>query len=82
MINCDDERIRLELSLFASKIDVDEELSRLQAHLEEVERFLSKGGAIGKRLDFLMQELNREANTSGQNRWMRRCRKFPSSSKC
>jgi uncharacterized protein (TIGR00255 family) len=63
MINCDDERIRLELSLFASKIDVDEELSRLTAHLEEVERVLFKGGAIGKRLDFLMQELNREANT-------------------
>ncbi|WP_090828971.1 YicC/YloC family endoribonuclease [Nitrosovibrio tenuis] len=63
MINCDDDRIRLELSLFASKIDVDEELSRLRAHLEEVERFLFKGGAIGKRLDFLMQELNREANT-------------------
>jgi len=63
MINCDDERIRLELGLFASKIDVDEELSRLRAHLEEVERILSRGGAVGKRLDFLMQELNREANT-------------------
>ncbi len=63
MINCDDERIRLELSLFAGKIDVDEELSRLTAHLEEVKRVLFKGGAIGKRLDFLMQELNREANT-------------------
>jgi uncharacterized protein (TIGR00255 family) len=65
MINCDDERIRQELTLFASKIDVDEELSRLQAHFEEVERVLRKGGAIGKRLDFLMQELNREANTLG-----------------
>ena len=42
---------------------MDEELSRLRAHLEEVERILSRGGAIGKRLDFLMQELNREANT-------------------
>lgn len=63
LINCDDERIRLELSLFANKIDVDEELSRLTAHLEEVERILFKGGAVGKRLDFLMQELNREANT-------------------
>ena len=63
LINCDDERIRLELGLFASKIDVDEELSRLRAHLEEVERILSRGGATGKRLDFLMQELNREANT-------------------
>jgi uncharacterized protein (TIGR00255 family) len=65
MINCDDERVRQELTLFAGKIDVDEELSRLQAHFEEVERVLRKGGAIGKRLDFLMQELNREANTVG-----------------
>ncbi len=65
MINCDDERIRQELTLFAGKIDVDEELSRLQAHFEEVERVLRKGGAVGKRLDFLMQELNREANTVG-----------------
>ncbi|WP_074860452.1 YicC/YloC family endoribonuclease [Nitrosospira briensis] len=65
MINCDDERIRQELTLFASKIDVDEELSRLQTHFDEVERVLEKGGAIGKRLDFLMQELNREANTIG-----------------
>ena len=44
---------------------MDEELSRLQTHLDEVERVLSSGGAIGKRLDFLMQELNREANTIG-----------------
>ncbi|SCY58117.1 TIGR00255 family protein [Nitrosospira sp. Nl5] len=65
MINHDDDRIRQELSLFASKIDVDEELSRLQTHLDEVERVLSSGGAIGKRMDFLMQELNREANTIG-----------------
>jgi uncharacterized protein (TIGR00255 family) len=65
MINCDDVRIRQELTLFAGKIDVDEELSRLQTHLDEVERVLRKGGAIGKRLDFLMQELNREANTIG-----------------
>ncbi|MEO6825575.1 MAG: YicC/YloC family endoribonuclease [Nitrosospira sp.] len=65
MINHDDDRIRQELLLFTSKIDVDEELSRLQTHLDEVERVLSSGGAIGKRLDFLMQELNREANTIG-----------------
>ena len=64
-VNCDDDRIRQELILFASKIDVDEELSRLQTHLDEVERILIKGGAVGKRLDFLMQELNREANTLG-----------------
>lgn len=65
MINYDDDRIRQELALFAGKIDVDEELSRLQTHLDEVERILRKGGAVGKRLDFLMQELNREANTIG-----------------
>jgi uncharacterized protein (TIGR00255 family) len=65
MINLDDDRIRQELSLFISKIDVDEELSRLQTHLDEVERILFSGGAIGKRLDFFMQELNREANTIG-----------------
>ena len=65
MINCDDDRIRQELALFASKIDVDEELSRLQTHLDEVERILIKGVVVGKRLDFLMQELNREANTLG-----------------
>ena len=65
MVNCDDDRIRQELALFAGKIDVDEELSRLQTHLDEVERILVKGSAVGKRLDFLMQELNREANTLG-----------------
>ncbi len=61
----DDERVRQEITLYASKIDVDEELSRLQTHLTEVQRVLSKGGAVGKRLDFLMQELHREANTLG-----------------
>jgi uncharacterized protein (TIGR00255 family) len=61
----DDERVRQEITLYASKIDVDEELSRLHSHLTEMQRILSKGGAVGKRLDFLMQELNREANTLG-----------------
>jgi len=65
MINSENDRIHQELVLFASKIDVDEELSRLETHLDEVERVLIKGGAVGKRLDFLMQELNREANTIG-----------------
>ena len=60
-----DERIRQEISLFASRIDVDEELSRLASHLTEMRRILTMGGAVGKRLDFLMQELNREANTLG-----------------
>jgi uncharacterized protein (TIGR00255 family) len=59
----DEERIRQEVGVFANRIDVAEELSRLAAHLDEVERVVGKGGAAGKRLDFLMQELNREANT-------------------
>ena len=67
MGSADDERIRLELSVFATKVDVDEELTRLRAHLDEVERTLKEGGArnspVGKRLDFVAQELNREANT-------------------
>jgi uncharacterized protein (TIGR00255 family) len=63
--SADDERIRQELTLFATRIDVDEEFSRLAAHLSEVRRILGSGGVVGKRLDFLMQELNREANTFG-----------------
>lgn len=60
-----DDRVLQEVAIFASRIDVAEELTRLTAHLDEVERVLRKGGACGKRLDFLMQELNREANTLG-----------------
>jgi uncharacterized protein (TIGR00255 family) len=60
-----DERVRQEITVFASKIDVDEELSRLASHLSEMRRILDQGGTVGKRLDFLMQELNREANTLG-----------------
>ena len=63
--NADNERLHQEISLFASKVDVDEELSRLQTHLAEMKRILGQGGTVGKRLDFLMQELNREANTLG-----------------
>ena len=59
----EEERIRQEVAVFATKIDVDEELSRLGAHVAELKRALAKGGALGKQLDFLMQELNREANT-------------------
>ncbi|WP_297362851.1 YicC/YloC family endoribonuclease [Thauera sp.] len=59
----DEDRIRQEVALYAQRIDVDEELTRLATHLDEVERILKSGGAAGKRLDFLMQELNREANT-------------------
>ena len=63
--SADDERIRQEVAVFAVRIDVAEELARLSTHLDEVERVLAAGGACGKRLDFLMQELNREANTLG-----------------
>jgi uncharacterized protein (TIGR00255 family) len=57
------DRLEQEMVILAQKADVDEELDRLGAHLEEVRRVLNKGGACGRRLDFLMQELNREANT-------------------
>jgi len=61
--NLDEDRIRQEVGVFAAKIDVAEEIARLVTHMDELERVLKKGGAVGKRLDFLMQELNREANT-------------------
>ncbi|WP_208279038.1 MULTISPECIES: YicC/YloC family endoribonuclease [Massilia] len=59
------ERIRQEVTLYGIRIDVSEELSRLSAHLNETRHILKKGGQVGKRLDFMMQELNREANTLG-----------------
>lgn len=59
----DSERLEQELVLYANKMDVDEELDRLGAHLEEVESSLNSPEPAGRRLDFLMQELNREANT-------------------
>jgi len=61
----DTERLKQELALFATKVDVAEEVSRLTTHVAEVRRVLHAGGSSGKRLDFLMQELNREANTLG-----------------
>ncbi len=57
------ERIRQEVTLYGLRMDVDEELSRLSTHVAEVRRILTAGGPVGRRLDFLMQELNREANT-------------------
>jgi uncharacterized protein (TIGR00255 family) len=59
------ERALSEATAFAIRIDVAEELTRLGSHLEEIERLIRKGGEIGKRLDFLIQELHREANTMG-----------------
>jgi uncharacterized protein (TIGR00255 family) len=61
----DEDRLRQELVLFSARVDVEEELSRLITHLAEARRILGQGGAVGKRLDFLMQELNRESNTLG-----------------
>jgi uncharacterized protein (TIGR00255 family) len=59
------DRALTEATAFAIRIDVAEELTRLRSHLEEISRLLKKGGDIGKRLDFLIQELHREANTLG-----------------
>lgn len=59
------ERALSEATAFAIRIDVAEELTRLASHLDEIERLLNKGGETGKRLDFLIQELHREANTLG-----------------
>jgi uncharacterized protein (TIGR00255 family) len=59
------DRALAEATAFAIRIDVAEELTRLASHLDEIERLVKKGGEIGKRLDFLIQELHREANTMG-----------------
>lgn len=61
--SADDDRVRAELALFGTRVDVDEELTRLGTHLDEVLRVLGERAPAGKRLDFLAQELNREANT-------------------
>ncbi len=59
------ERLEQEMALLAQRLDVDEEMDRLNTHLDEVERVLATDEPVGRRLDFLMQELNREANTLG-----------------
>ncbi|QDZ30468.1 YicC family protein [Noviherbaspirillum sp. UKPF54] len=59
------ERIRQEVTMYGIRVDIAEELTRLSAHLSETRQVLKKGGQVGKRLDFMMQELNREANTVG-----------------
>jgi uncharacterized protein (TIGR00255 family) len=61
----DPARLEQEIVIFASKADIAEELDRLETHIGEVRRIVKKGGAVGRRLDFLMQEFNREANTIG-----------------
>lgn len=64
-LEVDAQRLEQEMVMLAQKIDVDEELDRLDTHIKEVARLIKKGGSVGRRLDFLMQELNREANTLG-----------------
>jgi len=63
MEELDETRLEQEMALLAQRLDVDEEMDRLETHLTEVERVLSSDEPVGRRLDFLMQELNREANT-------------------
>lgn len=62
-VEVDQQRLEHEVVFLAQKLDVDEEIDRLKAHVIEVGRVIRQNGAIGRRLDFLMQELNREANT-------------------
>ena len=62
-LQLDPQRLEQEMVLLAQKVDVAEELDRLQLHVKETTSILKKGGAVGRKLDFMMQELNREANT-------------------
>jgi uncharacterized protein (TIGR00255 family) len=64
-IEVDHTRVEQELVLLAQKLDVAEELDRLHSHVGETQNILNKGGAVGRRLDFMMQEFNRESNTLG-----------------
>ena len=64
-VEADPARLETELVIVAQKLDVDEELDRLKSHVSEIRKVLGQQGAVGRRLDFLMQELNREANTLG-----------------
>ncbi|MGN0997932.1 MAG: YicC/YloC family endoribonuclease [Faecousia sp.] len=63
--NIDESRILTEAAIFADKVAVDEETVRLRSHLKQMNTMLSSGGAVGRKLDFLLQEMNREANTIG-----------------
>nr|WP_136250792.1 YicC/YloC family endoribonuclease [Ningiella ruwaisensis] len=64
-VELEDTRVEQEMVLLAQKTDVAEELDRLKSHVKETQKIMKKGGAIGRRLDFMMQEFNREANTLG-----------------
>ena len=61
----DESRLLTEAAIFADKVAVDEETVRLRSHLAQLRELLAHGGAVGRKLDFLIQELNREANTIG-----------------
>ena len=61
----DPTRIAQEVALMADRCAIDEELSRLQSHIEQMNTYLNAAGEIGKKMDFLIQEMNREANTIG-----------------
>lgn len=65
LTDCDQDRLEQELVILLQKLDVDEEMDRLDTHVKEVRRVLKQEEPVGRRLDFLMQELNREANTLG-----------------
>ncbi len=64
-VEISDNRLQQEFAFFCQKIDISEEIDRLEAHVAEFNKLLNKGGAIGKRLDFICQEMHREANTFG-----------------
>ncbi len=75
-VEVEPQRLAQELALMAQRLDVEEEMSRLLSHLQEVRTSLARGESVGRRLDFLMQELNREANTlssKSQDAEMTRC---------
>jgi uncharacterized protein (TIGR00255 family) len=59
----DDNRIAMEVTLFADKVCVDEEIVRLKSHIQQTKNILGEGGSVGRKLDFIAQEMNREANT-------------------
>ena len=64
-VQLDEGRILTEAALFADKVAVDEETVRLRSHLSQLDEMLTAGGPVGRKLDFLIQEFNREANTIG-----------------
>jgi uncharacterized protein (TIGR00255 family) len=64
-LDLEDERVLKEISLFADRSDISEEITRLQSHLDQLNQFFDASGAVGRKIDFLLQEMNREINTIG-----------------